>query len=325
MTIVTFLYGLAGEIEPLCLVISLFALISFLAVEYLFASDPIIPLNVLSSRAVLLSCLAQLGLMTARWTALFYTPIFMLAVRGSPRAQAGSILIPTNGGFAVGGMLVGWFHVRRNGSFWLPCLVSIAVFSMAMWLLSFVADPDTSLAVLVLTVIASGFSTGSALNYTLAHILHHSHDGTQYITTSLIGTFRGFGGAFGTSIGGGIFTRLLSKSLRAGYLALDGDDDGDGLSPARRKLISQLLGAPELVYGSSLDAEERQVAIDAYTGASRGLWQAAAVLGLVVFVLQAGTGWNGPPKKDEEEEEDQDKGHASATSSLMDDREAHEA
>lgn len=233
--------------------------------------------------------------MSARWTALFYMPIFMLAVRGEPRAKAGSILIPTNAGFALGGMVIGWLHIRRNGSFWLPSVVSIIIFSFSMWALSMVAQPDASLVTLVVTVMASGVATGAAVNYTLAHMLHHSHDGTQYITTSLLATFRGFGGAFGTSIGGGIFTRLLQTSLADGFRLLDG---GDALSPERKRLVSQLLGAPELVFGSGLNPKDRQVAVDAYSSASRGVWQAAAGLGLIVLVLQAGTGWKGPQKEE---------------------------
>ena len=60
--------------------------------------------------------------------------------------------------------------------------------------------------VLVLAVFLNGLATGGALNYTLAHLLHLSHKDTHYITTSLLGTFRGFGGSFG----GG---RQLQRSL----------------------------------------------------------------------------------------------------------------
>lgn len=263
------------------------------------AGDPIIPIKVLSSRAAVLSCISQLGLMSARWTVLYYVPIFMLGVRGEPRAQAGSILIPTNAGFAIGGMVVGWLHIRRNGSFWLPCLVSIVIFSLSMWVLSFIASPDASLAAIIVDVIVGGLATGAALNYTLAHMLHHSHDGTHYITTSLLGTFRGFGGAFGTSIGGGIFSRVLQKTLTEGFLSLDG---GDELTPIRKRLVSRLMGAPELVYGGALSPEDRSVAVNAYAASSRGVWQAAAALGLIVLVLQAGTGWKGPQKKEEDDE-----------------------
>lgn len=295
LTIVLFLYGLSGKIRLLPILLSPVCLIVFVLVEVYFASDPVIPLKVLKSRATLLSCVSQLGLMSARWTVLFYMPIFMLAVLGEPRAKAGAVLVPTNVGFAVGGIIVGALHIKRNGSFWLPCLVSILFFSLSMFLLSFVASPDLHLAAIIVVVFAGGFATGAALNYTLAHILHHSHEGTQYITTSLLGTFRGFGGAFGTSIGGGVFQRVLKTTLTSGFLAIE---KGDSLSPERKRLISQLLGAPELVFGGGLSTEEREVAVDAYAGASKGVWQAAAVLGLVVLVLQAGTGWKGPQKEE---------------------------
>ena len=298
-TIVLFLYGLAGKIQLIPILLSPVCLLLFILVEMFFAFDPVIPLKVLKSRAALLSCVSQLGLMSARWTVLFYMPIFTLAVLGEPRAKAGAVLVPTNVGFALGGIIVGALHIKRNGSFWLPCLVSIFLFSLSMFLLSFVASPDVHLAALIVAVITGGIATGAALNYTLAHILHHSHEGTQYITTSLLGTFRGFGGAFGTSIGGGVFQRLLQTSLTTGFLSIE---KGEALSPERKRLVSQLLGAPEMVFGGGLSDAEREVAVDAYAGASKGVWQAAAVLGLVVLVLQAGTGWNGPDKEEKVDE-----------------------
>ena len=76
-------------------------------IEYYVAADPIIPIAVIQNRGALLSCLAQLGFMAARWTVLFYAPITALAVFGFPPAASGSILIPTNLGFGSGGLLVG--------------------------------------------------------------------------------------------------------------------------------------------------------------------------------------------------------------------------
>jgi sugar phosphate permease len=90
----------------------------FAFIELKIATEPIIPVTVLKSKGALLSCIAQLGIMMARWMVLFYTPVYAIAVRGWSPASAGSILIPTNLGFAFGGVLAGWLHIRRAGSFW---------------------------------------------------------------------------------------------------------------------------------------------------------------------------------------------------------------
>ena len=268
----------------------------------------------LSSRGALLSCLAQLGLMTARWSVLFYSPVFMLAVRGAHPAAAGSVLIPTNLGFGLGSLVVGWLHVRRAGSFWLATVLTILLFVASQYALSAVARPDWSMAAFIVVVLANGATAGAALNYTLAHLLHLSHPDTQYITTSLLGTFRGFGGSFGTSIGGGIFYRLLRTQLTSGFLSLDG---GDELSPARQRLVSRLLGTPELVFHGGLSPDAKDVAVEGYAGAIRGVWQAMATLGLAVVLVQALTGWKAPAKEaqdfGEEEGEDEDEARANVT------------
>jgi hypothetical protein len=294
-----FLYGLSGEIQWLPLVLSLASLVIFVVYEYWVAADPIIPLKVLSSGGILFSCIAQLGFMSARWTLLFYAPIFVLAVRGYPPAAAGSILIPTNVAFGSGGLLVGWLHVRRGGSFWLPSLIGLACFGVTLFSLSIVGTSDSPAWMFVLAVVLNGLSTGASLNYTLAHLLHLSHTETQFITTSLLGTFRGFGGSFGTAIGGGIFYRVLRGFLVDGFSDLDGTDL---LSPAREELVKKLIGSPALVFNGGLNGPEHHIAVEGYAGASRATWKAAAALGILVMIIQAATGWNAPVTEEEVDE-----------------------
>ncbi|KAM3511389.1 hypothetical protein MY11210_004939 [Beauveria gryllotalpidicola] len=294
-TIVVFLYSLAADIHPVSLGLSLVSLAAFLVVEYRVAADPIIPLPVLSSRGVLLSCLAQLGLMTARWTLLFYTPIYMLAVRGAAPARAGSVLIPTNAGFGIGGFAAGALHIRRAGSFWLPALVVTAVFGLSLFLMGLVAAPTAPMPPFVAVVFLNGLATGAVLNYSLAHVLHLSHKGTEYVSTSLLGTFRGFGGSFGTSIGGGIFFRFLKQALTAGFADLEGHHGREeGLSPEHARLVIRLLGAPGLVFSGELNVEEQNIAINGYSGAIRDVWHAAALLSVIFVAVQAATGWTAP-------------------------------
>ncbi|CAJ2503007.1 Uu.00g104010.m01.CDS01 [Anthostomella pinea] len=308
-TVVLFLFGLSGKIQPIPLGVSLGTVILFVLTERYVAADPIVPLSVLLNRGALLSCVAQLGFMAARWTVLFYAPITALAVMGFPLAASGSILIPTNLGFGLGGLLVGWLHIRRAGSFWAPSLICFGLFGASLLALSFASTPETPLALYVTIVFVNGLFTGAALNYTLAHVLHLTPPDTHYVATSLLGTFRGFAGSFGSAIGGGIFARTLRGSLEDGLRAIDGDGSGGGngeLGRERRELVRKLVGSPTLVYNGGLEEDVRAVAVRGYVDALRTLFQAAVVLTVVVLVIQAATGWKGPGDKVVDREEGAD-------------------
>ncbi|KJR81338.1 MFS multidrug transporter [Sporothrix schenckii 1099-18] len=304
LTILLFLYGLSGTVHPKYILLSGVSLLLFVATEVWYVprvtgGDPIVPVEVLRSRGVLFSCLAQLGVMSARWTVLYYAPIYVLAVRGFSAATSGSALIPTNVGFGIGGLVIGWLHVRRSGAFWLPSVVSLFLFAGTLAVVGLLSRADASglgTAAYVLALFANGFCTGAYLNYTLAHVLHLTRPSTHFIITSLLATFRGFAGSFGTSIGGGFFMRRLAIQLTDGFTQLDGGN----LSSARRTLITQLVGSPALVFGNDrqghavLNDAERRVAVSGYESALGELYRWGAIVALVVILVQAGTGWTAP-------------------------------
>ena len=138
----------------------------------------------------------------------------------------------------------------------------------------------------------NGLCTGAALNYTLAHILHLTLPSTHFIATSLLATFRGFAGSFGSAAGGGIFIRHLRGALEKGFAER-------GLV-GREELTRQLLGSPALV--ATLVGEEKEVALQGYVSAIQGLFVAAAVLATICIFVQAGTGWTAPEENEGPEE-----------------------
>jgi predicted MFS family arabinose efflux permease len=290
LTIVLFLFGLSGrQILATPLILSALSLPVFVLNEIYIAKDPVIPVPVLKSRATLLTCLATVGFMMARWSVLFYTPMYALAVRGWAPAVAGSILIPTNAGFASGGLVAGIFHIRRSGSFYLP-----SVLSMALLVLAFISTEGSNWGLYVSMVFVNGFVTGAALNYCLVHLLHVTLPEMHPIVLSLLATFRGFAGSFGSAIGGGLFTRVLRKSLVGGFEGAGMKDRGD--------LIRKLLGSPALV--SSLEGVERDIAVGAYEDGFKALFLGAVVLGTIVVFIQAGTGWKEATKNENVRGED---------------------
>jgi hypothetical protein len=253
----------------------------FVINEARYAADPIIPMTVLRSRGTLLTCLATVGFMMARWSILFYTPVYALAIRGWSPAVAGSILIPTNAGFASGGLLAGLLHIRRAGSFYIPSLVTMGLFPITLLLLGLFSVPTTPPAAYIVLVFLNGFLTGAALNYTLVHALHLTLPSVHPIVLSLVATFRGFAGSFGSAIGGGLFTRILGKALA--------DRFADAGLKHREGLVRRLIGSPALVRG--LDGVEQEAAIGAYVTAIRALFFAAMGLAFCMIFVQAGTGW----------------------------------
>jgi len=291
--LVLFLYAFTlHEIDCTPIILSAFMLLLFILVESQYATDPIVPVTVLRSRGTFLTGFSTTGLMTARWGVLFYAPVYAIAVRDWSPASAGLMLLPTNGGFALGGILVGWLHVRRAGSFYIPSLVTYILFAMTLFIVAQLSTSESDTWVYVIALFANGFFTGAAMNYTLAHVLHLTIPATHVIVIPLNSMFRGMSGSFGSAISGGLFARVLRSTLETDfkYRGLKG----------KEQLIRQLLGTPALV--NSLVGAEKEVAVDGYTTAVKTLFVSGSILALIVTAFQAGTGWTAP-KADTEEEE----------------------
>ena len=290
-TVVLILYGLsASKILITPILLSTADLSLFVLVETKWARNPIVPPTVLRSRGSVLTGLATIGIMTARWSILFYTPMYAIAVRGWSRASAGLMLVPTNLGFAIGGLGVGWLHIRRAGSFWTSCLLVFFLFSAATFVISQISVPDSNIIGYVAALFVNGFITGALLNYTLAHVLHLTHPATHIVVIPLNAMFRGLSGSFGSSISGGIFMRSLYKSLQEGF--------SDEHIPDKDELIRRLLGSPNLV--QQLTGVEHDVALQSYITAFRNLFVAGSALALIMMFVQAGTGWTAPKVVDGE-------------------------
>ncbi|CZT16729.1 related to MFS multidrug transporter [Ramularia collo-cygni] len=283
-TLVLLLYALSApkKIPILPLLLALLTAATFILNEVYLASDPVIPISLLRSRGLLLSCLGTVGFMMSRWSVLFFTPTYAIAIKQWAPSSAGGLLIPTNLGFAVGGLLIGWVHIRRQGSFYLPTLITYALFPITLLLLALLTRGDSSTVLFIAVLFLSGLVTGAALNYGMAHVLHLTPKETHYVATALLATFRGFAGSFGSAIGGGLFTRTLNDRLTTHFAERGITNDA---------LVRKLLGSPALV--ASLSGKEREIAVTSYEESLKVLWLAMAGVAVLMVFVQAGTGWKG--------------------------------
>jgi hypothetical protein len=176
-------------------------------------------------------------------------------------------------------------HVAR------PSVVSYFLFTCCLLLLSQISNKNTPAPLYLLAVLVNGLCVGAALNYTLAHVLHLTPPSTHFMTASLLTTFRGFAGSFGSAIGGGLFVRVLKARLETGF-------EANGGLKGREELVRQLLGSPILV--QILEGLEKRIAVESYEGALNKLYIAAAGLALAMVVVQAATGWRAGEEGEDE-------------------------
>lgn len=290
IALVMVLYTLsAPKIEVVAVILSLAMIALFVFVELRWAAEPVVPPAVLKSRANILSGFATVGVMSARWGILFYVPVYGIAVRGWTQSAAGALLIPTNAGFATGGLVAGWLHIRRPGSFYVPTLVSFALFALIHFGVSQLVTATSPIGVFIGALFLNGFVVGALLNYSLAHLLHLTHPSEHVIVIPFNATFRSFSGSFGSAITGGYFLRTLYQNLDLGFK--------DAGIKNRGELIKSLLGSPRLV--QQLEGAKKEIALWAYTGALKSTFLGGVVLALCMLGVQACAGWTAPMEDDD--------------------------
>ena len=296
-SVVMLLYSLSStQIQVTPIVLSMASFTLFILVESSWATHPIVPVTVLKSRGNIFTGLATIGIMTARWTVLFYTPTYVLTLRGWPQSHAGLTLIPTNLGFGMGGLLAGWLHIRRTGSFYISCILTITLFTLSLFAVSWLSAPSSNIYLYLGVLFVNGAIVGSLLNYSLAHVLHLTLPATHMIVIPLNAMFRSLSGSFGSSVSGGLFLRTLQKALTQGYA-------DRGILEGKERLIRQLVGTPILV--QRLTGVDKEVALFGYEQAFKTIYTAGGVLAIFMLLVQSGTGWTAPEVvKDEEDDPD---------------------
>lgn len=265
----------------------------FVFIEARWATEPIVPLDVMRNRPNIFSGLATVGLMTARWSILFYTPVYAIAVRGWIQSAAGTLLVPTNAGFALGGIVIGVVHIRRTKSFYFSTLTCFVLFAVVQAAISQLVTPQSPIWLLIIILFCNGFIVGALLNYSLAHLLYLTPADQHVIVIPFNATFRSFSGSFGSAIAGGYFLRTLYDELDARLKTLGVED--------RTEMVKKLLGSPLLVH--KLAGATKEAAIEGYSAALAKMFMASVVLALMMLAVQAGVGWRPQVKNEQDVEE----------------------
>lgn len=184
--------------------------IAFVLVE-LRAKNPLIPMQLFSSRNMVLTTAAGTVLGMAMVGALAYLPTYLQMVHEMTPTEAGLMMLPMVLGMLGTGMTVG-FIISRTGRYKIYPLVGMALTAVGMFLFS-TLTVDTSLTTLGLYMFIFGFGLGLVMQV-LVLIVQNS------FPVSMVGTatatnnfFRQLGSAIGASLVGSLFIHGMRDNM----------------------------------------------------------------------------------------------------------------
>ena len=192
------------------LIVAAVLLTGALVVRERRAADPIVPLDLLRTRAV---AVASVGLFLAT-AALFainvFVPLFLQTTTGATPTQAGLLLVPMMIGITVSTTLAGR-SIARTGRYKRFPLAGLALMSIALVLLAAAADrPSRTSTGVAIAVFGLGFGmVGQVLITAVQNSVDRRRLGVAMATTNF---FRALGGAVGAAILGAVFAARAGTS-----------------------------------------------------------------------------------------------------------------
>ncbi|KXS99700.1 hypothetical protein AC578_9904 [Pseudocercospora eumusae] len=266
--LVLFLLGLnsGGNIVPwnhplvyVCMPLSGVMLAAFIFIEDRVASEPIIPVRLLTHQSVAAACLTNWFMTMSVFGLIYYGPIFFQVVRGVSATRAGTLFIPQAAGTAIGslgsGLIMRWTGKYR----WLNILVQIiSVVAASLILAQFDENVPTVPPFIYLAM--EGLAYGSMLTITLIALISAVDHKYQAVITSASYAFRSTGSSIGITIASAVFQNLLKSLL---YERFEGQ-------PGAAEEIARIRDSPD--YIRELPPDWKAGVIEAYIGALRGVW-----------------------------------------------------
>jgi predicted MFS family arabinose efflux permease len=250
----------------------------FVYVEARIASEPIIPVHLLTYQSVAAGCLTNWFMTMSMFALNFFGPIFFQVVRGISATQAGTFFIPQAIGTSLGslgsGIVMRWTGKYRLLNVFVQ-LLSVLACSLVLGFFRknlAAAPPYIFLAM-------EGMAYGSMLTITLIALISAVDHKYQAVITSASYAFRSTGSSIGITIGSAVFQNLLKHGLYERF------GDQPGAADEIRKIRDS---AGDV---SGLPSGWKAGVIESYVAALRGVWivvLGTAVLGAVasLFIKQ---------------------------------------
>jgi EmrB/QacA subfamily drug resistance transporter len=167
------------------------------------AADPIVPIQLLRTRAVAVASAALFLGTAALFAITVFVPLFLETTTGATPTEAGLLLIPAMLGITVSTTLSGR-RIARTGRYKRFPIAGLALMAIALGLLATLASERSRVATGIgLAVFGLGFGM---VTQVLVIAVQNSVDRRQLgIATATTGFFRALGGAVGAAVLGAVF------------------------------------------------------------------------------------------------------------------------
>ena len=232
-------------------------LIVFAYVEENVASEPIIPVRLLTDRTVSASCLSFWFTFMAFYGVVYYMPVYLQLLGNCP-TSAGLRFISSSAGTAIGAFGAG-IMMRATGKYSYLNWVNHALLVLGSALMARLRfDTPTWYPFICLGVFGLGF--GGMLVTTLVALVSAVEQDDQAVVTSAAFAFRSTGSAIGLTVASSTFQNLLRSRL---HTYIGDTEDAENVISRVRDNFDEV---------NHLDAATRGIVRESYMEAVRGVF-----------------------------------------------------
>ncbi|EAS35824.1 drug:H+ antiporter-2 [Coccidioides immitis RS] len=282
LTLVLLLFGIntggnqvpwSHPIVVVSLVLSGVFLFVFIYIEEKVASEPVIPVRLLTDRTVLSACLTNWFGTMSIFAVFLYVPLY-LQIQGYSTTQAGARLIAQAVGTSIGSLGLGLL-MRVTGRYLFLSYVSVMLLAVGSILFNtFTLGTPAWPPFLYLFIAGLGY--GGMITATLVALISAVAHAHQAVVTSASYAFRSTGSSIGISIASSVFQNILKSGL---WSRFGGREEAARLIPKIRDSLDEINHLPEGWLPGVLDA---------YMDALRAVFATTLALSLLGVVVNFG-------------------------------------
>ena len=250
-------------------------LVAFAKWENEYAAEPTLPVKLLSTRAVLCTCMTTWFYTMSVFSYLFYIPVYYTSVMGFSATENGSRLVPNFFAVALGSLGAG-FHMKKTGKYYKMMLV-MDIVSLLGVIRMIGITPQISKFTQFTLFLPSGFAYAWCLTVTLLSLIAAVPSKYQAATTSIQYTFRATGSTLGVAVASAIFQNVLRANLTSTIYGLLPHD-----KILAREIIAKALDSTKNVEG--FPEVVKEAVRDSYANGCKGsLYFAVASMAVGCF------------------------------------------